>query len=67
MTPWKDLVRSTTRRCRLAAALDMNTVFTPEGALALASLLDQMAKLIDDEIAVRSAADMARAVIEGSV
>jgi hypothetical protein len=67
MTEWQDLVGPTVRKCRLAAAFNMNTTFKPDGSLALAALLEQMATVIDAEIAVRCAADVAVAVIEGTI
>ena len=62
---WKDVVTPTVRKCDLAAMLNMNVIFKPDAALTLATLLEQMAKIIDKEIAVRTAAEIATAVIEG--
>jgi hypothetical protein len=67
MSEWRDLVEPTVRKCRLAAKFNMNTTFRPDGSLALATLLEQMAIIIDTEIAVRSAAEVAVAVIEGTI
>jgi hypothetical protein len=65
MTVWKQLVQPIVRKCRLAATLNMETRFNADGSLALAKVLEDMANLIDNEIAVRSAAETAVAVIEG--
>ncbi len=59
------MVRPIVRRCRLAASLNLDTKFNSDGSRALAAVLEDMAALIDNEIAVRSAAEMAFAVIEG--
>ena len=65
MTVWKELVQPIVRKCRLAATLNMDTKCNATGSLALAKVLEDMADLIDTEIAARSAAETAVAVIEG--
>lgn len=65
MTAWKDCVALTIRRCRMAASLNLDTVFNPDGAEALALVLERMASLLDREISLQSASEMAAAVLEG--
>ena len=62
---WIELVNPIVRRCRLAASLNLETKFGSDGSRALAAVLEDMATIIDNEIKVRSAAEMAFAVIEG--
>lgn len=44
---WRDLVETTAKRCRLAASLEMDMKFNPDGAEALALLLERMADELD--------------------
>lgn len=44
---WRDLVETTAKRCRLAASLNMDMKFNPDGSEALASLLEKMADELD--------------------
>jgi hypothetical protein len=56
---WAELVKPIVRKCRLAAMLKMETRFNADGAAALAKVIEDMANIIDTEIAVRSAANTA--------
>lgn len=50
MRQWSELVAPMIARCDLAAKLDMNASWNPDGARALAELLRRMATTLDDEI-----------------
>jgi hypothetical protein len=65
MKTWTKLVSPIARRCRLAASLNLATQFDAAGSLALAAVLEDMAAVIDNEIAVRAAAATAIDVLEG--
>jgi hypothetical protein len=52
---WNKLVDPIVKKCRLAVMLEMNTTFNEDGASALADLLEQMAKRLDDYIETISA------------
>lgn len=51
--PWAEVVEPVVKKFKLSTTLGMNTTFNPEGSAALADLLVQMAKLIDEEITTR--------------
>lgn len=47
---WSALVAPMVERCELAAKLQMNATWNPDGAQALGDLLKRMATTLDDEI-----------------
>jgi len=49
---WMEVVGPLIRKCRLAGLLDMDRVFKPNGALALAELLEQMAVRLDHAVEI---------------
>lgn len=47
--PWESMVLPIIKKCRLAVSLNMNTAFNEDGSIALADLLETMARTLDDE------------------
>jgi hypothetical protein len=47
---WAKAVEPIVKKCRLAVMLEMNASFNGDGATALAQLLEEMAKRLDDHI-----------------
>lgn len=52
--PWATMVAPIVAKCKLAATLNMNATWNPDGATALAELLNHMALALDDPGAYRA-------------
>jgi hypothetical protein len=55
-SPWNDLVKPHVQRFKLAAVLGHHVSFNAKGCEAMASLMQQMADTLDNEIARQRAA-----------
>lgn len=51
---WNKAVEPITRKLKMAAMLNMHYTFNPVGVKELAGLLEEMARVIDEEITARA-------------
>jgi len=63
--PWAKMVAPIVAKCKLAAKLDMNATWNPDGATALAEMLEHMALALDDPDAYRAMSEDGQSKDEG--
>lgn len=52
-TPWREVIGPIIAQLELAVKMDMDHCLNPKGAEAMARVLSDMARIIDDEIVKR--------------